>query len=127
MAVGRSGGHFRIESMTVTLSVESDSWVVTSRKSDQLLNHEQGHFDITGLLWRDLATDILNIRARSTTALRNEINRLMSRARPLFRQMTDDYDTETNHSQNRDAQKEWDDRIRDAIEKGTRFAPRGAR
>jgi hypothetical protein len=122
MTVGRSGGQFRVASMLVNMTVESDSWVVRSRKSDHLLNHEQGHFDITGLLWRDMANDILRIRARTTRDLQREISRVMERYRPVFERMTDRYDTETNHSLNRDAQQRWDERIRNAIDRGTRFA-----
>jgi hypothetical protein len=57
------GNTYQISSITVEMTVEDDSWVVRDRKSDSLLNHEQGHYDITALLWRDLATDLLALRA----------------------------------------------------------------
>lgn len=121
MPVIRSGGFFRIGSVRIDMTVEDDSWVVKGKQSDYLLNHEQGHFDITALLWRDLANDILSVRARTSDSLGREVNRIMDRYRPIFDRMTEQYDEETNHSLNREAQRRWDERIRNAIERGTRF------
>ena len=118
MTVGRSGKQFIVTSVTVTMTVESDSWVVKDKKSDYLLNHEQRHFDITALLWRDMSNEIMQIRARSVPALGRAANQVKSRYTPIFKQMTDRYDTETNHSLKHDVQAKWDEKISHAMTTG---------
>jgi hypothetical protein len=45
----------------------------------------------------------------------------MKRYKPTFKRMTDRYDKETDHSLNHDAQKKWDEKIRQAMKTGRPF------
>src|SRR4051794_10091324 len=46
----RENGQFRVSGYTARIKVvREDTWVVLGKKTDALLAHEQGHFDITGL------------------------------------------------------------------------------
>lgn len=116
--MGKSGKRFLVTAITVTMTVESDSWVVKDKKSDYLLNHEQGHFDITALLWRDMSNEILRIRAQTTSALESEVKRVMARYGPIFKKMNDRYDAETGHSLKQDVQGKWDKKISHAMTTG---------
>jgi len=53
VSIMRQRGQVRISGLTVDISVmSSDSWVVRTQKTPELLSHEQGHFDLTGLMGR---------------------------------------------------------------------------
>jgi hypothetical protein len=56
-------GVYRIKGVSVTVTKGGVSmWAVTgSSRTDDLLKHEQGHFDITGLIARDLCRDLMSI------------------------------------------------------------------
>jgi hypothetical protein len=115
-------GQVRISSLTVNLSVDrGDSWVVRSAKADDLLSHEQGHFDITGMMGRDMGAEIMAARASSTGDLQTAVTAIIQRYRTLAKTLNDRYDTETNHGRNREAQARWDARIRSSMQSGARF------
>jgi len=56
-------GTYRVQGLRITVSLSaSGCWAVNSaRSSATLLRHEQGHYDITGLIARDLASSILDL------------------------------------------------------------------
>ncbi len=115
---------FRVASITVEIvTVQEDTWVVTSQKSDDLLSHEQGHYDLTGLSGRDMANEMAAARARTPAALQARVSQIIRTYRRRAKAWTDSYDTETDHSRNRQVQSRWDERIRDAMQNGTSFAP----
>jgi len=102
------------------------------------LAHEQGHFDITGLIARDLAATLLDLQlepkkleAEMTAPAANPaeheakvqrvnrmwkvaMNKAVDRAQALARKLNNTYTTEglydfdTSHGTDRDSQKEWD-------------------
>jgi hypothetical protein len=116
-------GQVRISSLTVNLSVDrGDSWVVRSAKADDLLSHEQGHYDITGMMGRDMGGEIMAARASSAGELQTAVTAIIQRYRSLATSLNGRYDTETNHGRNRDAQARWDARIRGSIQSGARFS-----
>ncbi len=120
----REDGRWRLSAFTVRIRIiRDDSWVVTSQKTANLLAHEQGHFDITGLMGRDCAADLAALRARSADELQGEVNRILAHYRQWAQRLNDQYDDETNHSRNREAQQRWEGRIRAAAQNNTRLAP----
>ncbi len=124
VSVVREGGAFRVSSLTVEIRVvRDDNWVVTSQKSDDLLSHEQGHYDLTGLLGRDMGNEIVAARGRSTADLQAKVTQIIQTYRQRAKTWTDRYDTETDHSRNRAAQKRWDDQMHSAMQSGARFSP----
>jgi hypothetical protein len=124
VSVVNEHGQVRVSALTVNLSVaRSDCWVVRSAKADDLLSHEQGHFDITGMMGRDLGAEIMAARASSTADLQTAVTAIIQRYRTLATSLNDRYDVETNHGRNRDAQARWDARIRSSMQSGARFTP----
>ncbi|MBZ5622946.1 MAG: hypothetical protein LAQ69_30065 [Acidobacteriia bacterium] len=100
------------------------SWVVTSQQSASLLDHEQGHYNITWLVMRELCRQLLNdewdasvlsatntssaaqVRDRFTT----DFTRLSQAARSEVARLNILYDSvpETNHGANPIPQGRWD-------------------
>ena len=58
----RSGEDCRVTSVDIGLSVDrSRTWVIAGRQNADLLNHEQGHYDIVALGTRELYNRVLNL------------------------------------------------------------------
>ena len=128
VGIAREQGQFRLGNFTVKLSViRGNSWVVASQKSATLLAHEQGHFDITGLVARDLVKALGALRVSTTDELQREVSRLFETYDAWAKSLSKQYDDETNNSRNAKIQAEWEARIRTCIQQGTSLgtAPTG--
>jgi hypothetical protein len=124
VSVERENGQFKLGRVTFKIIVKrAESWVVGSQKSDTLRAHEQGHYDIVGLFYRDLMTALRNLRANSVADLGTETNRLMGEYDQLADAMSDKYDSvqETNHGVNTARQQAWEKQIRDCMQNGTKI------
>lgn len=119
----RVGGQWLLAELEVDIVVDDIiSWVVRSRKSRVLKAHEQGHFDIHGLIvGRDLVEDIKAIRARNNNRLGAAVRQTMVRARRRGRRMTNTYDSDTRHGLDTERQAAWEARIRNAIDNNVRL------
>lgn len=116
-------GRFRIPAITVRLTVvRDDTWVVQDKKTDALLAHEQRHFDITGLIGREMGTALLAIRAADMAELQQEVTRILEHYRDQAEKLTTQYDDETEHGRNADKQRQWEKKIQDCMDNGTRLA-----
>lgn len=123
VSVTREGGQRRVSSLTVTIAIaRASNWVVRSAKTPELLSHEQGHYDLTGLMGRDMGHEILAARAGTLEDLQQRITAIIERYRQRGRDLNARYDTETGGGRNRDAQRRWDERIRSSIDSGTAFS-----
>jgi len=124
VGITKQGGVLQVSSLRVVIrTVAEDTWVIKGTKTPELLSHEQGHFDLTGLLGRDSAREILAMRANSREELQSKVNDILRKYRNQATTWTESYDSENNHSQNRDAQKRWDDQIQKAIRDNKPFSP----
>lgn len=111
--------------------VRRGSWVVRSRKSDPLLKHEQGHFDITGLVAWELYRALMALRAATASdlsdLLQENVDRAQVKLAALSGSETDGtegkYDIETKHGTDAKEQKRWDDLIHDSITHHFRALP----
>ena len=120
VGVAREQGQFRLGNFTVKLSViRGNSWVVAAQKSDPLLAHEQGHFDITGLVARDLVKALGALRVSTTDELQREVSRLFETYDAWAKSLSKQYDEETNHGRNTKSQSDWESRIQTCIRQGT--------
>jgi len=118
--VVREQGLFRLGDYEAQLTVvRSNSWVVAGRKQDALLAHEQGHFDITGLVARDLVHALAALRVSTTDELQREVSRLYEAYDTWANELSEQYDEETDHSRNTTEQANWASRIQDCIRQGT--------
>lgn len=116
-----------------------DAWCLERARGDKaLLQHEQGHFDITGLIARDLAATLLDLELdkkklaaemlapaanpgehqekvqRVVKMWKVAMNKAVDRAWLLVGKLNNShiseglYDFDTSHGLDRDMQKEWD-------------------
>jgi hypothetical protein len=139
-SVEKTNGEYRVlnPKMVVTLN-SSNTWVVQGKTSSALLVHEQGHFDIAGLIARDMISRILDlsldeavidaVQGSGKTA-QSHMEFATQRLQAYIQDYNKDaanmmntlgstpaspgdglYDRQTNHSQNAVAQAAWNSRL----------------
>ena len=100
-------------------TLRSDSWVLKDKESDELLHHEQGHFN-TAILFEEEFKKAID----TTTLLLNNYDRKIDSVYNTvlqdIRELNVQYDKETNHMWDKEAQKHWDEKINDMIGKATK-------
>ena len=134
-------GEYRVHGARVNVSIDRhNSWAVPgARTSAALLQHEKGHYDITGLIARDLIRKILDLsldtvvmgamQAAGKTPHQHQnfavqrfqsyINTYVQEANDLGSKLQTNpttgadgiYDVQTNHSQNTTGQAAWNARL----------------
>jgi hypothetical protein len=89
-------------------------------KTDYILAHEQGHFDITEIFARKLYEALQNYDFNKKTFKRDisEIYQSIVKQKEEFQKM---YDGETDHSRNRKVQYEWLEKIQKMIDETQAF------
>jgi predicted secreted Zn-dependent protease len=108
----RRGNAVSIVDATVNIViVTAESWVVSNKKTDALLKHEQGHYDITALGTRELYNELLTLTADSPHALDVKIAALKERYQQKIDTCNTRYDTQTNHFLNTAVQDTWNRQI----------------
>jgi hypothetical protein len=124
-AANDNRGSYFVDPLKVTVSfVASNSWAVPwARTNPRLLAHEQGHFDITGLIARDFTRRLLDLRvyghelidANNLSAANNALDKKVAQVRKRMHALweflqggeDDLYDTDTLHGTNEAGQREW--------------------
>jgi hypothetical protein len=90
--------------------LKNNSWVLVSKESDELLNHEQGHFNLAILCEAEFKKTM-----DTTTLFRydyiQKIDATFNAVLKNIRELELQYDNETNHMLNRKEQKIWNDKI----------------
>lgn len=81
------------------------SWVKKDSKKDYLLNHEQKHFDLTEVYARKLRSEFSKLDQKSRT--QKKLLSLFKKITKQSSQRQKDYDKDTNHSINTEAQEHW--------------------
>jgi hypothetical protein len=115
--VGKNGNAVIIKDVEIDIElVANDCWVVRTAKSNDLLKHEQGHYDILTICARELYAALLAIRATSTKDLQKQLEKEKARLGDKVTKADARYDTKTNHSLNQTVQQTWDQKI-DSIKK----------
>ena len=89
------------------------SWVKPHRKTDEVLGHEQLHFDITELHARKFRRELSALRIDNN--LKQRIQELYSRINLDLDSMQRLYDKETEHSMNEASQLQWRKDVRQAL------------
>ncbi|MBL0341129.1 MAG: DUF922 domain-containing protein [Bacteroidetes bacterium] len=108
-----NNGIIEIIDVNTTISVSrSRSWVRTGCKTDWLLNHEQGHFDIAVLGMREMYNSLLSLRRSPTSEFNRETIRIQTEIQRKIDEADHLYDTQTNHGLNSAEQIRWSSRIR---------------
>jgi hypothetical protein len=111
--LGRKGKAVIITDLDVNIDlVKSDCWVVENQKSDYLLKHEQGHYDILGISAREFYNSMKNLSAPSTHELQKMVTKLQEDTQKNVARVDARYDAQTKHSLDKTAQESWDKKIR---------------
>jgi hypothetical protein len=130
------------DSLTIAITMSSTlSWRRTSSiqskgsaYSTDLLKHEQGHYDITALIARDLFIEVMQLKAKSYpsgAAGDNDLKPILNKFAGKAEKISKIYDStaETNHGANTTAQARWNKMIERAFTEpraGGGSAPDGA-
>jgi hypothetical protein len=103
-------GELVISLIIKTYNFKSSSWATTSARNQYTLNHEQRHFDVARI-----AAEGFKRRIRPDSLTIEDYNsQIQYQFIEAFRDMgtlQEQYDGETNHGLNRDAQERWNQRI----------------
>lgn len=90
-------------------------------KEDYVLSHEQGHFDIAELFARKLNQEMSAYRFNKKT-FQQDLDKIYKNILDEKEKMQNDYDTETNHSINKEKQAEWLKQIAALLEEYAAYA-----
>ena len=106
------GKHFKLTKVNLVMKlVPAETWVVKGKPSKALLNHEQGHWDILGLIAREYHKELKKLRTSSLKQLRARFKKLEARMQAKAKKInlgTGVYDTDTDHGKKKAQQKKWD-------------------
>ncbi len=86
-------------------------------RTNQLLAHEQGHFDLTEIMARRLAQKLVGVEGQGASAKKARAS-VVARIERAHRETVDalhvwqaEYDRETNHGVHRRRQRQWSEKI----------------
>lgn len=89
----------------------SESWVVEDKMNDELLKHEQGHYDITALGAREVYAGLFELKANNPKELAEGVKKLNDRIQKKINETNIRYDVQTDHSRNKTEQEKWNKAI----------------
>ena len=85
----------------------SRSWVRADARTPEVLEHEQGHFDLCELYTRKLRQRFAATEGITANNLRMVTRAVWKEVHDAYRDRQDQYEDETDHGLNRDAQVTW--------------------
>jgi uncharacterized protein DUF922 len=118
--------HLRNNSLTYTITCrfsKTTSW--GRHKTEYILQHEQGHFDITELFARKLAKELKAYKF-NPRKYQEEVSKIYKKVMDEKEQYQNKYDKETDFSRNKQQQVEWLEKIRDELDDLDEFANYGS-
>ena len=90
-------------------------------KTEYILEHEQGHFDITEIYARKLAMELKKYKFNPKN-YQEDVNTIYKRLMIEKEEYQDEYDKETDFSRNKERQSEWLAKIREELDATEKFA-----
>jgi hypothetical protein len=97
--------------------VPGDCWVVDSKKTNDLLKHEQGHYDITALGAREFYNNLIKLSAKSIADLKTSAANLNAKFQRKINAANKRYDDQADHGAKGNVQKTWDQAIAAEMQK----------
>jgi hypothetical protein len=94
---------------------KNTSWSRKQMQSKELLKHEQLHFNIAALFAEKLKKQFNSYSY--TASFDSQILQLFSEVKGQYQEMQLKYDAETNHSLNKEKQKEWEEFVESELRK----------
>jgi hypothetical protein len=106
--VQKAGNAVSIKSIDVEIQINSqDSWVLIEQMDDELLRHEQGHYDIAALAARDLHSKLLKLQLKDVHTLDTERKKTGDEIQHKLNVVDGRYDTATDHGDVKTEQDKW--------------------
>jgi hypothetical protein len=97
--------------LSVRLFLKNNSWVKPGKQNDRLLNHERGHFKIGQICAKQIEKTV-NSTAFDRNDYAKQVSALYWQIIEQCKALDKQYDTETNHYQNREQQAAWDKKLK---------------
>ena len=119
LKIERGGdGRYRLPAFTITVAPEPSRTMArrSAGRSNSLLRHEQGHYDIVVLAARALARELESMTASSAQALTRRVEDCVSKHTARAARLSEAYDRKTEHGNDATEQELWIERIRAALE-----------
>jgi hypothetical protein len=90
------------------------SWAKADKVTDELLVHEQGHFNIGILCMREILSAFEETRFKKSD-FNNKLQNMFTQSMNKYHNMTLQYDDETRHYQNKEQQLKWNQFFSDQL------------
>ena len=97
------------------------SWWNRDYLLEEVLEHEQLHFDICELYGRKLYKEIIALRKSNRLSIKN-INKVYSKLDKQYSNYQDKYDEDTDHSTNVDQQRLWNKKVKKQLAAMSRYS-----
>lgn len=103
------GDSIHVGKLQVILEMETNkSWVKKDKGTDELLKHEQGHFDIGVLCMREFIS-LFNKATFRKNDFDSQMKKIFYDTMNKYHDLGEQYDKETKHSNNKEAQQYWNE------------------
>lgn len=130
--ITESNGRWRLTRISVSLTLNSTkSWIVAGKATDELLRHEQKHYDIASVAARQLEARLKGLRGDSSTSPADAVTAVVRAVageqdangnitvRGLLQEVQDRYDEDltcgSKHGADRNNQARWELRVNRAL------------
>ncbi len=90
---------------------KNHSWVKRENATEDLLKHEQGHFDINEIFARLCIKELQNVRVKNMDKFGKEVEKVFDKISRKMSDFQNEYDRETDHSKVKDKQIVWNAKI----------------
>jgi len=87
---------------------KNNSWVLDKYKSENVLRHEQIHFDITEVYAQKLKAKLILLKNQCD---KSSVGTVYQNNENEFVEFTKQYDIDTSHGVNKEKQREWETKI----------------
>jgi hypothetical protein len=105
-------GTYRLKDLSVNVGLDAlNTWVVQGQDTPTLLAHEQGHFNIAGLIARELHWRLDLLYSSDACQLDRWIDETENLLGTKHARLQATYDADTRHGDDENGQRRWDERI----------------
>jgi len=91
------------------------SWSKPEEQNDNLLKHEQGHFDIYEIYGRIIMKRLKEAKVFSSDKFSERVQKIFNKAFDELQKFQQKYDSETKHSKDKEKQAEWNKKLENML------------
>lgn len=104
-----------IEGFDAILKLDKkNTWAKKDKVTDELLVHEQGHFDLGILCVREIMKKVKETKFTQAN-LNSRLNKIINDTSKKYNKLGLKYDKETNHSKNLKQQRKWNEFFKEKL------------